>query len=97
MPLWLLAAGNVGFTILAQVSPDVGWIERAGIIGLLCLNLFAFLRGWVHTDREYQALLHERDSWRDVALRGTTTAEDAAHTARELLQQSDPRAGRRLP
>jgi hypothetical protein len=42
-------------------DPLLDWLSKAGALGILALDLVAFLRGWVVTGREHTRVLHERD------------------------------------
>lgn len=77
---------------IAQVDQvtDVTWIERGGIIAVLAVALYfvvrAFVKGQIHSDREFQAMEEDRDLWRNIALTGATAAERATDLATKIAQ-----------
>ncbi len=77
---WLLDALRTG-------GPAVGLVFLAIV--------FAFLRGTIHTDREFRAMKDDRDFWRAEALDALSTGERAVNAATEIARKSRrrPRAG----
>lgn len=72
--------------LFAQTVNDIGWIERAGIIGLMSLIVIAFSRRWVHTHGEFMEERIEKEFWRDLHLSTLQSANTAVHLARDLAE-----------
>lgn len=70
-------------------------VKYFGVPGAIFLAIiFAMQKGWLITGREhnddlrrYEALKTEKDYWRDLALRATTTAEKATAVAQRINSQ----------
>lgn len=82
---------------LAQVTPEPsGWLEviRTGglvvVVLLLGLAVKWLVEGKLHGDKEHQALVKDRDFYRELALRsvnaGESIAKAAGGTVREDLE-----------
>jgi hypothetical protein len=75
--------------LLGQAATELDWIERGGVIGLLLLVVTSFLRGWIHTDREFQEERQDKLFWRDMATR-TGKAAESATTLAEKMANGNP-------
>lgn len=65
-------------------------VTSLGIIGLLALAILAGLRGWVHTDREFQDERADKEEWKALALEAIGTARGAVNVA-EKVSDAGPR------
>jgi hypothetical protein len=76
--------------VIAQTPAEVqAWLfDQAPVVVILCIVLFAFIRGWIHTDREFQALRTDLLFYRDMALRSTVTAGQAVVVAEKIAEGS---------
>lgn len=66
------------------------FLNSAGVLGFALLVIVAFLRGWVHTSREFDGVVKDRDEWKELALRGTRIADRA-------MQVGERRVANRAP
>jgi hypothetical protein len=74
--------------IIAQVPSDaLPWVERGGVIGLLTLALIAFVRGWVHTDKEFQVERADKEFYREMAFANLKLATDGVQVAKSIARQ----------
>lgn len=57
-------------------------LNSGGVVALLVVMLYGGWKAapWWVFGREFRAMTDERDRWREVAMRGMTTAEKAVHT-----------------
>lgn len=65
-----------------DIKSIVDIISQGGAVGLLAFFLVAGFKGWIVWGREFnreverrKEVEHERNDWRDLALRGTNLAE----------------------
>lgn len=75
---------------MAQAETTGWWelIREGGATAVLVIAVTAFIRGWIHTDREFSELKADRDWWRAAATRGTKAAETATDLAVKLADGS---------
>lgn len=72
-------------------SPEqlTAFVQSIGVVGLLVIALLAFYRRWVvlgaDHDKEVAELKADRDEWKDLALRGLTTADRATTVAAAVI------------
>lgn len=56
---------------------------KLGMIGLLSLAVLAFMRGWVVTGPQYEAMRKERDEFKEMVVRAADTADRALKVAQK--------------
>ena len=55
--------------MIAQSPPaEIDWILTGGAIIVLLWVIFAFIKGWIHTDREFQRTVKDQEFYREMAL-----------------------------
>lgn len=59
----------------------ITFLRDGGLLAAMLLFVFGIQRGWWVTDREYRRLRDERDTWKHLALTGTTLAGRAVELA----------------
>lgn len=56
-----------------------------GIPGAMALALvYAFVKGWLITRREFDAAIKDRDEWRELALKNWQTTDRLSGTTQQL-------------
>jgi hypothetical protein len=64
---------TVVLSLAAQASdnpiPLLDWLSRAGVIGILAYFIIAFLRGSIHSDKDFQRIVADRDRALDIIYR----------------------------
>lgn len=87
--MWYIGtAVSTVLIFIGQTAPQLSWLERGGIVGLALTAVLSFIRGWVHTDREFQSLKQDKDFYRTMALDNLKLAKQATDTARQIAPQS---------
>lgn len=63
-----------------------GIVRDLGTIGLLAIAIVAGLRGWVHTDREFQDERADKLEWKALALEAMATLSKATDVAERVAK-----------
>lgn len=72
---------------MEQILAAIPW-GTIGSNGLLALVIYLIIAGRIHSDREFQIILDDRDKWRDSALtliQATLANTESAKVAAKVL------------
>jgi len=80
--------------MISQIAPggEINWIITGGATSVLLWVIIAFIRGWIHTDREFQKETEDKLFYREMALRGVGAAEEIGKVTRQLTTADLDRA-----
>jgi len=70
--------------MIAQAASETNWIVAGGATSVLLWVVIGFIKGWIHTDREFQRTVKDQEFYREMALRGVGAAEQIGQVTREV-------------
>jgi len=80
--------------MLSQAASETNWIVAGGATSVLLWVVLGFIKGWIHTDKEFKRETEDKLFYREMALRGTTAAEEVAKVTRDITTVDIDRAVR---
>ena len=63
---------------------EINWILTGGATTVLLWVIFALIKGWLHTDKEFQRVVKDQEFYREMAMRGVGAAEQIGQVTREI-------------